>query len=125
MLSSTVYRTSLLIAVVAFLVWSGIEPHDTRLTWLLETFPVMLALPVLLLTYKRFPLSTLVYTLIAIHAVILILGGHYSYARVPLGFRMEDWFGWSRNNYDKIGHFMQGFGPGRYILAKLSPAPRP
>ena len=127
MLSSTVYRTSLLIAVVAFLVWSGIEPHDTRLTWLLETFPVMLALPVLLLTYKRFPLSTLVYTLIAIHAVILILGGHYSYARVPLGFRMEDWFGWSRNNYDKIGHFMQGFGPAIYtreIIARTTPLRR-
>ena len=127
MFSSTVYRISLLIAVVVFLTWSGIKPLDTRLTWLLETLPVMLALPVLLLTYRRFPLSTLVYTLIAVHAMILILGGHYSYAKVPLGFWMEDWFGWSRNNYDKIGHFMQGFGPAIYtreIIARTSPLKR-
>ena len=84
----------------------------------------MLALPVILLTYKRFPLTGLAYTLIAIHALILILGGHYSYAKVPLGFWMESWFGWTRNNYDKIGHFMQGFGPAIYtreIIARTSP----
>ena len=114
----------MLIVVLVFWIWSGINPHDTRLTWILETFPVMLALPVLLLTYRRFPLTHLTYTLIAIHAMVLMLGGHYSYAKVPLGFWMEDWFGWTRNNYDKIGHFMQGFAPAIYareILVRTSP----
>jgi putative membrane protein len=117
------YRIILLIIVLVFLAWSGVEPHDTRLTWVLETLPVMIALPALLITYKRFPLTDLTYTLIAIHALILMLGGHYSYAKVPLGFWMEDWFGWTRNNYDKIGHLMQGFGPAIYtreIIARTS-----
>ena len=121
------YPMILLIVVLAFWVWSGIEPHDTRLTWVLETFPFMIALPIILYTYKRFALTNLTYTLIAIHAMILMLGGHYSYAKVPLGFWMEDWFGWTRNNYDKIGHFMQGFGPAIYtreILARTSPLRR-
>jgi putative membrane protein len=117
----------LLLIVLAFGVWSGIQPLDTRLTWALETLPVMMALPVLLLTYKRFPLTSLTYTLIAVHAVILMLGAHYSYAKVPLGFWMQEWFGWTRNNYDKIGHLMQGFGPAIYtreILARTSPLRR-
>src|SRR3990172_3759055 len=100
-MSSKKYHVTLIVTVLAFWIWSGIEPHDTRLTWSLETLPVMLALPVILLTYKKFPLSDLTYSLIAIHAMILMLGGHYSYAQVPLGFWMEDWFGWTRNNYDK------------------------
>jgi len=118
------YLLFLLIVTLAFWVWSGMNLQDTRLTWVLETLPCMIALPVILLTYKRFPLTGLVYTLIAIHAVILMLGGHYSYAKVPLGFWMEGWFGWTRNNYDKIGHFMQGFGPALYvreILVRRSP----
>jgi len=123
-MSSSKYPVILLIIVLGFWVWSGIGLQDTRLTWVLETFPVMVALPVMLLTYRRFPLTNLAYTLIAIHAIILMLGGHYSYAKVPLGFWMEDWFGWTRNNYDKIGHLMQGFGPAIYvreILARSSP----
>jgi len=118
------YPLILLLIVLAFGVWSGIKPLDTRLTWVLETLPVMMALPVLLLTYKKFPLTSLTYTLIAIHAMILMLGAHYSYAKVPLGFWMQDWFGWTRNNYDKIGHFMQGFGPAIYtreIVSRTSP----
>jgi putative membrane protein len=118
------YPLVLLLAVLAFFVWSAIAPHDTRLTWVLETLPFMIALPVLLFTYRRFPLTNLTYILIAIHAMILMLGAHYSYAKVPLGFWMEDWFGWTRNNYDKIGHLMQGFGPAIYvreILARSSP----
>ena len=118
------YHLALLIVVILFWTWSGINPHDTRLTWVLETFPVMIALPLLVLTYRRFPLTDLAYTLIAVHAMILMLGGHYSYAKVPLGFWMEDWFGWTRNNYDKIGHFMQGFGPAIYareIIVRTSP----
>ena len=121
------YHIILLIVVLVFWVWSGIEPQDTRLTWVLETFPFMIALPVMLITYKRFQLTDLTYTLIAIHAMILMLGGHYSYAKVPLGFWMEEWFGWTRNNYDKIGHLMQGFGPAIYtreIIARTSPLKR-
>jgi putative membrane protein len=124
---SNKYPMTLLIIVLAFWTWSGINPHDTRLTWVLETFPFMIALPVMLLTYNRFPLTNLTYTLIAIHAMILMLGGHYSYARVPIGFWMENWFGWTRNNYDKIGHFMQGFGPAIYvreIMVRTSPLKR-
>ena len=123
-MQSAKYPLVLLIIVSVFLVWSGIDPQDTRLTWILETLPVMIALPVLLITWKRFPLTGLTYTLIAVHALILMFGGHYSYARVPLGFWMEDWFGWTRNNYDKIGHLMQGFGPAIYvreIVARKSP----
>jgi putative membrane protein len=126
-MSSLKYPATLLIIVLIFGVWSGIKPIDTRLTWVLETLPVMMALPVLIITYKKFPLTNLTYTLIAIHAMILMLGAHYSYAKVPLGFWMEDWFGWARNNYDKIGHFMQGFGPAIYtreIVARTSPLRR-
>lgn len=126
-MSSRTYHIVLLISVLAFGAWSGIAPLDTRLTWVLETAPFMMALPLLLLTYKRFPLTSLTYTLIAIHAMILMLGAHYSYAKVPIGFWMQDWFGWTRNNYDKIGHFMQGFGPTIYtreILARTSPLRR-
>lgn len=125
--SSKNYHLALVIIVLAFWTWSGIGLKDTRLTWILETFPVMIVLPIVLLTYKRFTLTSLTYTLIAIHAMILMLGGHYSYAKVPLGFWMEDWFGWTRNNYDKIGHFMQGFCPAicsREILARTSPLRR-
>lgn len=121
------YPAALTAAVLVVFVWSGIGPLDTRLTWVLETFPFMLALPILLLTYRRFRLTDLAYTLIAVHAVVLMVGGHYSYARVPLGFWMGEWFGWTRNNYDKIGHFMQGFGPAIYtreILARTSPLRR-
>jgi len=126
-MSSKQYHLALLIIVSVFGIWSGINLQDTRLTWILETLPVMIALPMILLTYKRFTLTSLTYTLIAVHAVILMVGGHYSYAKVPLGFWMEDWFGWTRNNYDKIGHFIQGFGPAIYsreILARTSPLTR-
>jgi putative membrane protein len=123
-MQSNRYPAILLAVVLLFWVWSGIGLRDTRLTWVLETFPFMLALPILLLTYRRFPLTNLTYTLIAIHAMILMVGGHYSYAKVPLGFWMEDWFGWTRNNYDKIGHLMQGLGPAIYvreIVTRTSP----
>jgi putative membrane protein len=127
MMSSKRYPIILLCVVLVFWAWSGFRPQDTRLTWVLETFPFMIALPIMLITYKRFPLTDLTYSLIAIHAMILMLGGHYAYAKVPLGFWMQDWFGWTRNNYDKIGHFMQGFGPAIYtreILARTSPLRR-
>ena len=114
---------SLLAAVTTALAVSGIQPYD-RLTWWLEVLPVLVAAPLLIATYRRFPLTPLVYWLIAIHSVILVVGGHYTYARVPLGFWMQDWFGFERNHYDRIGHLMQGFGPAiviRELLIRTSP----
>ena len=96
--------------VLAALVASGIAPYE-RGTWVLEVLPVLLALPVLAFTRKRFPLSTLLYVLIAMHMLVLILGGAYTYARVPLGFWLQELMHLGRNPYDKIGHFMQGLVP--------------
>ena len=96
--------------VLAALVASGIAPHD-RATWLLEVAPVLIALPVLAATWRRFPLTPLLYGLIAAQALVLILGGTYTYARVPLGFWLQDLLHLGRNPYDKIGHFMQGLVP--------------
>lgn len=92
-------------------------------TWIMETAPVMIALPLLWLTRRRWPLTTLLYALIALHCLVLILGGHYTYAKVPLGFWMQDWFGYVRNQYDRIGHFVQGFVPAliaREIIVRAS-----
>jgi putative membrane protein len=117
------YEIALLVVVVAVLVWSGIHPAD-RFTWLMEVFPVLIAVPLLVGTYRRFRFTPLVYTLIAVHAGILMVGGKYTYARVPLGFWMERTFGFARNHYDRIGHFAQGFVPaliGREILIRSSP----
>jgi putative membrane protein len=102
--------TILLMLWLAGLVWSGWAPHD-RITWVMEVFPCFIALVFLWQTRNSFPLTTLLYWLILIHGLILVLGGAYTYARVPLGFWMQDWFGFTRNNYDKIGHFAQGFIP--------------
>lgn len=97
-------------ALVLLLVVSGIRPYE-RATWLLEVLPVMIALPVMWATYARFPLTTLLYAGVFLHAVVLIGGGAYTYARVPLGFELQELFGLARNPYDKIGHFFQGFVP--------------
>lgn len=104
------WRWALLVTVLSALVLSGIDPYD-RLTWLLEVLPVMLAAPILWLTYRRFPLTMLLYVLIALHALVLIGGGAYTYARVPIGFWVQDWLELARNPYDKLGHFMQGLVP--------------
>ena len=122
--SSPLRLPGLLLAIVlAALIASGIGPAD-RLTWFLEVVPVLVAVPLLLATARRFPLTPLVYCLIAVHALILVLGGHYTYAQVPLGFWIQDWFDFSRNHYDRIGHLMQGFGPAiiaRELLLRTSP----
>ena len=89
---------------------SALHPYEVG-TWVMEVFPIFLAVPVLILTARRFPLTPLVYTLIFVHALILMLGGHYTYARVPLGFWIQEAFGFARNHYDRIGHFAQGFIP--------------
>ena len=96
--------------VVAALVWSGIAPYE-RATWVLEVLPAAIALPILFFTRKRFPLTTLLYVLIAAHALVLIVGGAWTYARVPFGFWLQELMHLSRNPYDKIGHFMQGLVP--------------
>jgi putative membrane protein len=116
----------LLILGAIALVVSGINPAE-RSTWWLEVFPIFIAVPILLVTARRFPLTPLLYRLIFVHALILMLGGHYTYAKVPLGFWMEEWFGFTRNHYDRIGHFAQGFVPAlvaREILLRRSPLTR-
>lgn len=103
------------------LLWSAIAPRDP-LTWLLEVLPALVALPLLVLTRRRFPLTPLAYWLILLHAVILMVGGHYTYAQVPLFDWLREVFGWQRNNYDKLGHLAQGFVPAllaREILLRL------
>jgi putative membrane protein len=117
---------ALLILTGIALVISGISPHD-RTTWWLEVFPVLLGAPILIATYRRFPLTPLVYSLLFVHALVLILGGHYTYARVPLGFWVQDLLDLSRNHYDRLGHFMQGFVPAllaREILLRRTPLVR-
>ncbi len=105
------FGAALWIAIYAgVLLWSSIEPYDL-LTWLLETLPAMVGAAVLAATYQRFRLTGLTYTLILIHAVILMVGGHYTYAEVPLFDNLSELFGWQRNNYDKLGHLAQGFVP--------------
>jgi putative membrane protein len=98
------------IVLVVLLALSGAQPYD-RPTWALEVFPVVMALPVLWATYRRFPLTTLLYGCIFLHALVLLLGAMYTYARVPLGFDLAELLGLTRNPYDKIGHFFQGFVP--------------
>jgi putative membrane protein len=117
---------SLLGFVVLALIVSGIDPRD-RMTWVLEVVPVLVGLPVVLGLYQRFPLTPLSYWLLTIHALILIVGGHYTYSNVPLGFWLQDLFDMSRNHYDRLGHFAQGFVPAvvtREVLLRMSPLRR-
>lgn len=107
----------------AVFVWSAINPAD-RLTWVLEVTPVVIALPLLFFTYRSFVFTPLVYALILIHALILLVGGHYTYAEVPLFNWLRDTYELSRNYYDRVGHFAQGFVPAmvaREILLRKSP----
>ena len=120
---SSRYEIALLIPAGAVLVWSGIAPRD-RFTWLLEVAPVLIGAPILVALRRRFRLTRLVYTLLWIHAIILTVGGKYTYAEVPLGFWLQDVFGFSRNHYDRIGHFAQGFIPAmlaREVLIRRPP----
>jgi putative membrane protein len=109
------------VVFAAFLIWSGTEPKDT-VTWLLEVSPAVIGAIVLLLTRRRFPLTRLAYVLLLIHCVILIVGGHYTYAEVPVGDWFSGLFDPPRNNYDKLGHFAQGFVPAivaREVVIRL------
>ena len=113
----------LLLSTLVVLAWSGYLPKD-RFTWFLEVAPVLIALPLLLATYRAFPLTPLAYTLLALHGLILMIGGHYTYAEMPLFNWLRDAFELSRNHYDRLGHLAQGFVPAivaREILLRRSP----
>lgn len=113
----------LLFSALVLLTWSGAEPKD-RFTWLLEVLPAMSGAVVLVATYSRFRLTNLLYCLIWLHAAILMVGGHYTYAEVPLFNWLRDTFDLGRNYYDRVGHFAQGFVPAliaREILLRRSP----
>ena len=114
----------LLVTLIAFLVWGGYAPVADRFTWFLETIPVFIALPLLLITYRRFPFTRLAYLLMWLFALVLIVGGHYTYAEMPLFNWLRDHFHLSRNYYDRVGHLMQGMAPAiiaREILLRKSP----
>jgi len=117
------YLWLLLASLAAALLWSGIGPKE-RGTWWLEVAPVLIGVPILAATYRRFPLTSLVYVLVWVHAIILMVGGHYTYAEVPLFNWIRDVLGLARNHYDRVGHFAQGFVPAilaREILLRTSP----
>jgi putative membrane protein len=116
-------RGGLVVGVLAVLAWSAVAPFD-RTTWYMEAAPVFIALPLLLATHRRFPLTPLLASLIALHAAVLLIGAHYTYAEVPLFSWLRDAYGLGRNHYDRVGHFMQGFVPAiviRELLLRTSP----
>jgi putative membrane protein len=116
----------LLTAMTLLLVWSGIRPLE-RGTWWLEVAPILIGTPILIATFSSFRLSPLLYRLLFLHAVILIVGGHYTYARVPIGYWAQDLLNLARNDYDRVGHLAQGFIPAilaREILLRRSPLQR-
>jgi putative membrane protein len=116
------YKQFTWIAILAAVfIWSAIEPRD-RPTWYLEVFPVIIGVFVMAATYRSFRLTSLLYILILLHCIVLLVGGHYTYAEVPLFNEMKSVFGFERNNYDKIGHIMQGFVPAmiaRELIIRL------
>jgi putative membrane protein len=117
---------ALLVVALAALAVSGIGPKD-RFTWLLEVAPVLIGAPLLVVTARRFPLTPLLYRLLFAHALILVLGGHYTYAEVPLGEWAKEAFGFARNHYDRLGHLAQGFVPAvlaREVLLRRTPLRR-
>ncbi len=116
-------RLALLLSLTGLLAWSAIRPHD-YFTWFLEVAPVLIGVPILVAIYRRFEFTTLAYVLMWLHASILIVGGHYTYAEVPLFNWVRDAFVLSRNPYDRVGHFAQGFVPAiiaREVLLRRSP----
>lgn len=113
----------MLLFAVGCLLVSGVAPQE-RLTWVLEVATFLIGAPVLIFSHARFPLTPLLYRLLFLHSLILMVGGHYTYAEVPLGFWMQDMFSFSRNHYDRIGHLAQGFIPAiltREVLLRRSP----
>jgi putative membrane protein len=126
MQSVSTHLRILLFIFFAVLIWSGIRPHD-YFTWVLEVSPAVTALVLLSAIYKRFRFTNFAYTLILLHCIVLMVGGHYTYAEVPLFNWIRDYYGLQRNSYDGVGHFMQGFVPAiiaREVLLKASPLKR-
>lgn len=118
-MTSTFLKSGAFILLL-ILIYTGLSTTD-RLTWLMEVTPVIIIVPLLLTTHARYPLTPLLYTLIFFHAIILMMGGLYTYAKVPIGFEVQEWLGLSRNPYDKLGHFFQGLVPAlaaREILVR-------
>ncbi len=113
--ADSLYKYLWLLVFMTVFIWSAIKPKD-QFTWFLEVFPALIGLVFILATYRRFPLTPLLYSLILIHSIILMIGGHYTYAQVPLFDMIKEMFTLERNNYDKVGHFFQGFMPA--ILAR-------
>lgn len=125
-MSKKTIHTALLFLVLSVLLWSGINPRE-RFTWVLEVLPALLGILMLVFTYSRFKFTTLCYALIATHMIILMVGGHYTYAQVPLFNWIKEFLDLSRNHYDRVGHFAQGFIPAiiaREILMRVSPLQR-
>ena len=117
---------ALLSLTLVALAWSAVHPYD-HLTWWLEVAPVLIATPFLVATFRNHRLSPLLYRLIMLHALILIVGGHYTYARVPAGLWLQDWLDLARNHYDRLGHLAQGFVPAfiaREVLLRATPLER-
>lgn len=110
---------ALFVISIATIIWSVIGVEDTYLTWILEAAPALLGIVVLVGNYGKFRFPTILYVIFTLHIIVLLVGAHYSYAKVPFGFWMEDWFGFTRNNYDKIGHFMQGVTPALIVMELL------
>lgn len=124
--SNKSFFTSLALVLLTVFIWSGISPRD-YFTWFLEVLPALIGVLVLLLTYPRFKFTRLVYLLITLHAIILMVGGHYTYAQVPLFDWIREIFGTVRNDYDRLGHFAQGFVPAiisREVLLRNTPLKR-
>lgn len=119
------YKNIWIITFAVVFIWSGINPKD-QFTWLLEVLPAIIGVVVMAMTYKTFKLTPLVYILILIHCIVLMIGGHYTYADVPFFDYLKDLFNFTRNNYDKVGHFVQGFVPAlitREILIRKNVIP--
>lgn len=121
------FAVAVISAVLALNLALGLAPQADRLTWVLENAPVWIGVALWFATRRRFQLSRLCLGLLGLHAVILMVGGHYTYARVPLGDWAKDWFGFTRNHYDRLGHFAQGFMPAilvRELLLRVARLPR-
>lgn len=112
---SKVLKFFWLLSFFVVLIWSGIGPKD-QFTWFLEVLPALIGLVLMVVSFKQFPLTRLLYNLILLHCIVLMVGGHYTYAEVPLFDSLANWMGSERNNYDKVGHFFQGFVPA--LLAR-------
>jgi len=116
-------KIGLLLILMLVTAWSFIDPED-RFTWWMEAFPILIGLPILIVSHEKFKLTNFIYCLLLLHAVILLIGAHYTYEKVPLGDWAKQFFGFSRNHYDRLGHFAQGFVPallGRELLLRTSP----